>query len=406
MLDQPNELFNSEPPSYREITKIVNKMKSSGSPCPHDQMSIIILKRCPYIRTLLHRIITHCWQKQIFPEEWRYAFTILFYKRASNKDPANFRPITLQPVFAKVFSSFIRNRMYTYLVKNKFIETNLQKGFWSEISGCVEHTELLSYIINHARLKQRQVIITLLDLKNAFGEIDHNVIMKVLEYHHFPKHVKSLVKAYYKNYKVSIGTENFTTDPIVIEKGVLQGDCLSPLLFNLVVNTLLKTIDSEKIRSMGYNYCETLTPRHWFQFADDSALVSSTEEDSQALLNVFTKWCKWAGLKICLRKCKIFAMRKCGTRSVQFNPYLRVNNEQIPTVKQDEEFIYLGKTFSMNMETLNIENELKKDLRDYIENIHRLPLHPKHKINIVIRYVYSKLRWRLTTYDISHTWVK
>ena len=116
--------------------------------------------------------------------------------------------------------------------------------------------------------------------------------MKVLEYHHFPKHVKSLVKAYYTNYKVSIGTENFTADPIVIEKGILQGDCLSPLLFNLVVNTLLKTIDSEKIRSMVYNYCETLTPRHWFQFADDSALVSSTEEDSQALLNVFTKWCK------------------------------------------------------------------------------------------------------------------
>ena len=111
-------------------------------------------------------------------------------------------------------------------------------------------------------------------------------------------------------------------------------------------------------------------------------------------------------MKICLRKCKIFAMRKCGTRSVQFNRYLRVNNEQIPTVKQDEEFIYLGKTFSMNMKTLNIENELKKDLRDYIENIHRLPLHPKHKINIVVRYVYSKLRWRLTTYDISHTWVK
>ena len=177
-----------------------------------------------------------------------------------------------------------------------------------------------------------------------------SIIMKVLEYHHFPEHIKSF----------ATGTDNFTTDPIVIEKGVLPGDCLSPLLFNLVVNALLKTIDSEKIRSMGYNNCDTLTPRHWFQFADDSALVTKTEEDSQTLLNVFTKWCKWAGLKISPRKCKIFAMRKCGTRSMQFNPYLRVNNEQIPTVKQDEEFVYLGKTFSMNMKTLNIENELKK----------------------------------------------
>ena len=77
---------------------------------------------------------------------------------------------------------------------------------------------------------------------------------------------------------------------------------------------------------MGYNYCDTLTPR-------------------QALLNVFTKWCKLTSLKICPRKCNIFAMRKCGTRPVQFNPYLRVNNEQIPTIKLDEEFTYLSKTF-------------------------------------------------------------
>ena len=58
--------------------------------------------------------------------------------------------------------------------------------------------------------------------------------MKVLEYHHFAEHIKALVKAYYTNYKVSIGTENFTTDPIVIEKGSLQGDCLSPLFSTLL----------------------------------------------------------------------------------------------------------------------------------------------------------------------------
>jgi hypothetical protein len=406
MLEEPTELFNNDPPSYQEITKIINKMKSSGSPCPHDQMSIIILKRCPYLRTVLHHIINHCWKNQTFPEEWRYAFTILIYKRECNKNPSNFRPITLQPVLAKVMSSLIRNRMYTYLVKNKFIETNLQKGFWSEVSGCVEHTELLTYIMNHARLKQRQVIITLLDLKNAFGEIDHQVIMKILEYHHFPESIKSLIKSYYTNYKVSVGTETFTTDPILIEKGVLQGDCLSPLLFNLVVNTLLKTIDTEKIRAMGYNCCDSLRPRHWFQFADDSALVTSTAEDSQSLLNVFTKWCHWAGLKICPRKCKTFAMKKDGTKTVQFHPYLKVNNEQIPTIKEGEEFVYLGKKFTMCMKTEKEEIEIKKDLRTYAETIHRTPLHPKNKIAIIVRYVYSKLRWRLSTYDFSQTWVK
>jgi hypothetical protein len=404
-LHEPTKNFNLEAPSYREITKVINKIKANGSPCPNDQVSIIVLKKCPILRTALHRIIRHCWENNNFPTEWKYAFTILIYKRESNKDPSNFRPIALQPVLAKIYSSVIRNRIYTFLMQNQFIDTNLQKGFWSGISGTVEHTELLSYIINHARIKQRQVIVTLLDLKNAFGEIDHDIVMKTLEYHHIPNRIQKLLKSYYTNYLISVGTDTFVSDPIVVKKGVLQGDCLSPLLFNMVVNTLLKTIDTEKVKCMGYNYCGALSPRHWFQFADDSALVTSTVEDSQALLNVFTKWCNWAGLKICPRKCKTFAMKKMGTRSIQFHPYLRLNNEQIPTIKDNEEFVYLGKTFTIHMKPEKIEQELKNELSLYANVIHRLPLHPSNKLMIIMRYVYSKLRWRLTCYDIALTWV-
>ena len=99
-------------------------------------------------------------------------------------------------------------------------------------------------------------------------------------------------------------------------------------------------------------------------------------------------------------------MKKNGTRTIQFHPYLRVNNERIPTLKEDEEFVYLGKKFTMNMKTVEVENELSNDLREYAEAIHRTPLHPKNKIIVVTRYVYSKIRWRLSTYDLSVTWVK
>ena len=43
------------------------------------------------------------------------------------------------------------------------IETVIQKGFWTGISGTVEHTETLTYMINHARCYQRNLVITLLD---------------------------------------------------------------------------------------------------------------------------------------------------------------------------------------------------------------------------------------------------
>ena len=88
----------------------------------------------------------------------------------------------------------------------------------------------------------------------------------------------------------------YTTDLLIVRKGVLQRDCLSPLLFNMVINTLIKTIDEESIRFMAYNFWNSLALRNWFQFADDSALAMSTEQDSQLLLNLFKKWCKWANL--------------------------------------------------------------------------------------------------------------
>ena len=90
-------------------------------------------------------------------------------------EPSNFLPITFQAFFAKIYSSLIREPI---------IESNIQKGFCRAIPGTIEHTELLTHIIKHAKYKQRQIIIILLDLKNAFGEVDHKLLLKVLEYHH------------------------------------------------------------------------------------------------------------------------------------------------------------------------------------------------------------------------------
>ena len=88
-------------------------------------------------------------------------------------------------------------------------------------------------MINHVRCYQRNLVITLQDLKNAFGELDHNLITSVLHYHHVPDHIRSLIGPFYTNYTISFGTNDFITNPINVEKGVLQGDSLSPLIFLL-----------------------------------------------------------------------------------------------------------------------------------------------------------------------------
>ena len=79
------------------------------------------------------------------------------------------------------------------------------------------------------------------------------------------------------------------TSPIGVHRGVLEGDSLSPLLFNLIINTLINTIKSEKIECMGYFYQNCLRPKHWFQFADDPVIVTALESDNLHLCNVFLK---------------------------------------------------------------------------------------------------------------------
>ena len=125
--------------------------------------------------------------------------------------------------------------------------------------------------------------ITLLDLKNAFGEVHHNLIQTALDYHHIPDHIKSLAKSLYTDFKTSILTNEFRTPFISVGRGVLQGDCLSPLLFNLCFNTFLQHIKSEKYRKFGFSL-KFLNPIHWFQFADDAAVISGQESENQHLI--------------------------------------------------------------------------------------------------------------------------
>ena len=106
ILDEPNSPFELLPSSYREIGKIIHKMKSSGSTCPFDDVRIA-LKRCPILRSAIHHIIVYCWQNNIIAETWKRGFCELIYKKGSPKKPSSFKPITLEPVCTKVLKSLI-----------------------------------------------------------------------------------------------------------------------------------------------------------------------------------------------------------------------------------------------------------------------------------------------------------
>ena len=118
---------------------------------------------------------------------------------------------------------------------------------------------------------------TLIDLKNEFGEVHPELIHAVLRFHHIPRSIETFILHLYDGFHISVAANGFLTDPIPVQEEVLQGDCLSPLIFNMCVNTLITTIDQEKVKCLGYVYENTLSPKQWFQFADDTVIATALE---------------------------------------------------------------------------------------------------------------------------------
>ena len=71
----------------------------------------------------------------------------------------------------------------------------------------------------------------------------------------------------------------------------------------------------------------------------------------------------------------------------------------------NESFIYLGKQLDFGLNIENIKTDIINDMIKYVRIIDKLPLTPLNKISIVQVYVINKLRWKISIYDLTETWV-
>ena len=148
-----------------------------------------------------------------------------------------------------------------------------------------------------------------------------------------------------------------------------------------------------------------LNPTHWFQFADDAAVVTGQEKENQLLLNRITVWCQWADMIIRVGKCSTFGTKKEATKSTQYLPKLFISNKLVPRVKIGESFCYLGLYFDFHMIDEDQKSEINDTLNNMLKEIDELPLHPENKILLYNRYLLSKIAWHFTVSDIAKTWV-
>jgi hypothetical protein len=302
-----------------------------------------------------------------------------------------------------------KNRLYKFLTDNHYLDQTIQKGFWPGSDGVLEHTEQLSHMMKDAKKHARGIIISLLDLKNAFGEIHHNLIRTALEYHNVPSLLVDIFSNTYENSHMAVAVNSSWTDSMKVGRGVLQGDPSSPLIFNLCFNILMKTLSQPHLKSLGYMWSGTNERpkyRSWLQFADDEVIILSDVKSSQTLLNLFVAWCEWADMKIRIDKCCTFGMAQVKSAYSQIMPCLYVGSEKIPSMNPSDSFTYLGKVFNFEMKNSVAKDLLVSKLKDLLRVTSDLRCKVQLKLKILKLYVHSQIQFELKIYNFSVTWVE
>ena len=106
-----------------------------------------------------------------FPKPFKKAVIILILKLGKDAtDPANFRPISLLEILAKVFEGIINDRFRTHLEDNNLL-TNKQFGFRQHRSTQDVLNMMTSYVVNNADRRIKTVLVTK-DVEKAFDSKD------------------------------------------------------------------------------------------------------------------------------------------------------------------------------------------------------------------------------------------
>jgi len=276
----------------------------------------------------LAAICNTCRRHGKIPHAWKQSETILLHKKGDENDLDNWRPISMMSVVYKVYTSLWARR----LSKIRGLLSKEQKGFTMR-EGCAENLMVMKAAIQYAKGRKTDLAIALLDLANAFGSVPHELIRDALEAFGLPEHFVGIIKDMYTHSTMVVKTATEKTDPIPIRAGVKQGDPISPILFNVALEYLIR---NHKRSFKGAEVYEH--PLSVLAFADDMAIVAPDSSSLDEQLARLSENARALNLVFKPKKCASLSFRKGQVESVK----VKVNGAAIPAMSEDETYKYLG----------------------------------------------------------------
>jgi len=191
----------------------------------------------------------------------------------------------------------------TDYVESRKILSPEQEGFrtYRSYSRAITH---LGLYIEDAHTHNKDIALCYLDFKGAFPSTDHDELVRTLEFLGLPEDFINIITNLYNGATTEFITTHGITPPIGIKRGTLQGDPLSPMMFDLMIEPLIRCLNASQKR-YDMTSCGLRLASKWH--ANDGTQITNTIANMVTLLDIVEHMSNWPGIRLKVGKCKITA---------------------------------------------------------------------------------------------------
>lgn len=318
---------------------------------------------------IMARLFT-CWlHNGEIPERLRRCRTIFVPKKDSPEGPGDYRPISIASVPLRHFHTILAKRLLACCPPD-----TRQRGFICA-DGTLENSAVLDAVLGDSRKYLRECHVAVLDFAKAFDTLSHAALIELLRSRGLPVRFCNYIERLYETASTTFAVDGKSSDPVVVGKGVRQGDPLSPTLFNMAMDLVLANLPKE----VGYRLEKEKISA--LAYADDLILLAGSKAGMQTSINAVEKYGQMMGLRLNHAKSSVLSMVPDGKRKkVHYlaDRSFKIGKRWLKQVSCVERWRYLGVEFQASGSSM-IEQDIKKALN----NIQRAPLKPQQRLEII-----------------------